>query len=246
MWGRCVEGVCILDELQFSGGSVQKARPLFSAPEERKKAKKNIFTFVLRKLYFPLPNCPHHTHFWYHGHTVLAHLPSSGSPCVELALILQGMMDFSSETVWALHLSCWLSCTLASFPYWMRIVGALLCGDWAAVTSAFTSGSISSQGSLVTVPVLLFSVCTACADNPSFIFCNRSCDSRPCVAAHTEPALRFPCVHWVPAAGQTCLFLASFIPCRMSPHCTVYWQCWRRSVVFIAFLTAALWIIFSS
>lgn len=179
---------------------------------------------------------------WY----TMAHLPSSGSPCVELALILQGMMDFSSETVWALHLSCWLSCTLASFPYWMRIVGALLCGDWAAVTSAFTSGSISSQGSLVTVPVLLFSVCTACADNPSFIFCNRSCDSRPCLAAHTEPALRFPCVHWVPAAGQTCLFLASFIPCRMSPHCTVYWQCWRRSVVFIAFLTAALWIIFSS
>lgn len=52
---------------------------------------------------------------WYN----MARLPSSGSPCVELALILQGMMDFSSETVRA----------LASFPYRMRIVGALLCGD---------------------------------------------------------------------------------------------------------------------
>lgn len=223
---------------------------LYSQLQKREKKQRKIFLHLcLGSCTFPSLTAPTIPTFgimvilsWY----TMAHLPSSGSPCVELALILQGMMDFSSETVWALHLSCWLSCTLASFPYWMRIVGALLCGDWAAVTSAFTSGSISSQGSLVTVPVLLFSVCTACADNPSFIFCNRSCDSRPCLAAHTEPALLFPCVHWVPAAGQTCLFLASFIPCRMSPYCTVYWQCWRRSVVFIAFLTAALWIIFSS
>lgn len=49
----------------------------------------------------------------------------------------------------------WLSCALVSFPS-RRTVGALLCADRAAVASVFTSGSISSQGSLVTVPVLLF------------------------------------------------------------------------------------------
>lgn len=124
-----MEGVCIFHELQFRGASVQKALDAILSS----RREKNISTFVLRKLYYPSLTAPTIPTFgimvtltWYN----MARLPSSGSPCVELALILQGMMDFSSETVQALQsLLLLLSCTLASFPYWMRIVGALLCGD---------------------------------------------------------------------------------------------------------------------
>lgn len=110
----------------------RKLWTLFSAPEERKNAKKNIFTFVLRKLYFPsltaptIPTCVIMVILtWYN----MARLPSSGSPCVELALILQGTMDFSSETVRALRFSLVGIISLPDENCWCSVMWGLSCSS---------------------------------------------------------------------------------------------------------------------